>query len=179
MFNSEAYMGLFRELLANVKTEGILEKDWCNVPMVKWHALGETSINTTEEEARYSRTYVTELASQFREEEFILRIKLKGSGVQFQVGFSTDVSESCIWLTPFIKPSEDMSDVRQAFLIIYTGIKSFKSILTKCHFIQQQNDYICRYLLISTTSPLILLIRDNLSIMVEYRDLFNPSYLSF
>lgn len=45
-------------------------------------------------------------------QEFILRIQLKGSGVQFQVGFSTDVSESCIWLTPFIKPSEDMTDVR-------------------------------------------------------------------
>jgi hypothetical protein len=31
---------------------------------------------------------------------------------KLKVGFSTDVSESCIWLTPFIKFSEDMSDVR-------------------------------------------------------------------
>ena len=68
MFTSETYMKMFRELLDNVKTEGILDKDWCNVPMVKWHILGETVINTTEEEARYSRAYVTELASQFREE---------------------------------------------------------------------------------------------------------------
>jgi hypothetical protein len=117
MFASDTYLNMFRDLLNSVKTDqGILEKDWCNVPMVKWHVLGETVINSTEEELKYSRTYVTELASQFREEEFILRIQLKGSGVQFQVGFSTDVSESCIWLTPFIKPSDDMTDVRQAFL---------------------------------------------------------------
>ena len=77
-------------------------------------------INTTEEEARYSRAYVTELASQYREEEFISRIQLKGSGIQFQVGFSTDVSESCIWVTPFIKPAvpDDMSDVRFIKIIL-------------------------------------------------------------
>ena len=74
----------------------------------------DTVINSTEEETRYSRAYVTELALQYREEEFISRIQLKESGIQFQVGFSTDVSESCIWVSPFIKPGipNDMSDLR-------------------------------------------------------------------
>jgi hypothetical protein len=38
-------------------------------------------INTTEEEARYSRAYVTELASQFREEELISRGRFNGTSV--------------------------------------------------------------------------------------------------
>ena len=113
MFSSDAYYGLFRELYNSVKSEdGITKKDWCTVNLVKWHVLGDVELNSTDDEAKYSRAYITELAAQFREAEFILRIQLKGYGVQFQVGFSTDVSESCIWLTPFIKFSEDMSDVR-------------------------------------------------------------------
>lgn len=113
MFSSETYNGLFRELYTSVQeAQGILDREWVNVAMVKWHVLGDVELNSTEDEARYSRAYITELAAQFREEEFILRIQLKGYGVQFQVGFSTDVSESCIWITPFIKFTEDMSDVR-------------------------------------------------------------------
>ena len=112
MFSSTTYSTMFKELLNDVHVDGVLTRDWCEVPIQKWHVLQDTVINSTEEEAKYSRAYVTELASQFREEEFITRIQLKGSGIQFQVGFSTDVSESCVWVTPFIKPSDDMSDVR-------------------------------------------------------------------
>jgi hypothetical protein len=31
--------------------------------------------------------------------------------VQYSGGFATDVSESCIWLTPFIKKPGDMVDL--------------------------------------------------------------------
>jgi len=82
------------------------------VGLTKWHVLQGVELNTTEDKFRYSRAYVTELAAQFREAEFLLRLQFKGSGAQVQIGFSTDISESCIWITPFIKPSEDMSDVR-------------------------------------------------------------------
>ena len=112
MFGSKTYLKLFRELLEFNQVNEVITRDWSEVPIKKWHVLQDTVINSTEEEAKYSRAYVTELASQFREEEFISRVQLKGSGIQFQVGFSTDVSESCIWITPFIKPSDDMSDVR-------------------------------------------------------------------
>ena len=112
MFGSDTYLQMFRELLKFNQINDVITRDWSDVPIKKWHVLQDTVINSTEEEAKYSRAYVTELASQFREEEFISRVQLKGSGIQFQVGFSTDVSESCIWITPFIKPSDDMSDVR-------------------------------------------------------------------
>lgn len=112
MFSSTTYLDMFKEMLGLNQVDGVLTREWSEVPLTKWHVLQDTVINSTEEEAKYSRAYVTELASQFREEEFIARVQLKGSGIQFQVGFSTDVSESCTWITPFIKYSEDMSDVR-------------------------------------------------------------------
>ncbi len=42
--------------------------------------------NLTENEAFYSRSYVPELACQFREEELIMRIKLNGAGIQVYRG---------------------------------------------------------------------------------------------
>ena len=62
-------------------------------------------------EEQYSRSYLPELATQFRKEDLILRIKLAGYGIQYSGGFTTDVSESCIWLTPFIKQPGDMVDL--------------------------------------------------------------------
>jgi hypothetical protein len=44
--------------------------------------------NLTENEAFYSRSYVPELACQFREEELIMRIKLNGAGIQVSRGLS-------------------------------------------------------------------------------------------
>ena len=124
MFGSKTYLKLFRELLEFNQVNEVITRDWSEVPIKKWHVLQDTVINSTEEEAKYSRAYVTELASQFREEEFISRVQLKGSGIQFQVGFSTDVSESCIWITPFIKPSDDMSDVRFGYDPYFIKTKS-------------------------------------------------------
>lgn len=113
MLKSDTYFAMFEELLEGIQEEGIIQRDWTNVDLVKWHILQQNSeIHTHEDKIRYGRAYVTELAAQYREAEFLLRLQLKGSGVQVQIGFSTDISESCIWITPFIKPSEDMNDVR-------------------------------------------------------------------
>jgi hypothetical protein len=43
------------------------------------------SIFTDEDESTYSRAYVSELATQFREEEMIVAVNLKGAGIHFQV----------------------------------------------------------------------------------------------
>jgi hypothetical protein len=53
--------------------------------------------------AELRRAYITELASQFRDEELIVNLKIKGFGMHYEGGFSTDFSESCVWMTPFIK----------------------------------------------------------------------------
>jgi len=53
--------------------------------MAKFHKLQDAEIKTEEDESRYSRAYVSELASQFREEEMIVGVNLKGAGIHFQV----------------------------------------------------------------------------------------------
>ena len=115
MFNSATYLELFRDLLKTNIDKGPFNKTWCNVPMAKYHKLQGVTFTSEEEELKYSRSYVSELASQFREQEMIVGVNLKGAGIHFQVGFSTDISESCTWMTPFIKPPKDMWDLRYVF----------------------------------------------------------------
>jgi hypothetical protein len=113
MFKSATYFAMFEELLESIKEKRVIQRDWTNVNIVKWHSLSHNSeIHTNEEKSRYGRAYVTELASQYREAEFLLWLQLKGSGAHVEIGFSTDVSESCIWITPFIKAPGDMTDLR-------------------------------------------------------------------
>jgi len=46
--------------------------------------------------------------------------------VQYSGGFSTDVSESCIWLTPFIKKPGDMVDLWYCYFVFK------KQVETRC-----------------------------------------------
>jgi len=87
MFSSKTYIGLFRELSQLHSDPGPLDKPWLNVPMTKYHVLNELEISD-------------------------VYLKLKGSGAFYQPGFSTDVSESCAWITPFIKPPGNLQDLR-------------------------------------------------------------------
>jgi len=112
MFSSKTYIGLFRELSQLHSDPGPLDKPWLNVPMTKYHVLNELEISDEADELKYARAYITEIANQFRDEELIVYLKLKGSGAFYQPGFSTDVSESCAWITPFIKPPGNLQDLR-------------------------------------------------------------------
>jgi hypothetical protein len=40
-------------------------------------------------------------------QDLILSLTLKGFGIHYETGFSTDFSESCIWMTPLIKEPGD------------------------------------------------------------------------
>jgi hypothetical protein len=44
-------------------------------------------------------------------EELILKFNVKGVAMQYSGGFPTDISESCIWVTPFIIPQPSLSDL--------------------------------------------------------------------
>jgi hypothetical protein len=45
----------------------------------------------------------------------IFQASLNGAGIYYSGGFSTDISESCIWITPFIKEPGDFWDLRFYF----------------------------------------------------------------
>jgi hypothetical protein len=44
-------------------------------------------------------------------EELILKLKLNGVAIQYSGGFPTDLSECCIWLTPFVIPQPSLADL--------------------------------------------------------------------
>ena len=44
MFSSTTYANMFRELMSNVYVDGVITRDWCEVPIQKWHVL-QVSIN--------------------------------------------------------------------------------------------------------------------------------------
>ncbi len=50
--------------------------------------------------------------SQFRMEELILKFHLRGVALQYSGGFPTDVSECCVWLTPFVREQDSWGDIR-------------------------------------------------------------------
>jgi len=113
MFKSQTYYEMFQELLERVQETTETQRDWANVDVLNSHLLQEfLPITTVEEKVSYGRAFVTELASQFREAEFLLRLQLKGSGAMVEIGFTTDISESCLWITPYIKKPDNFSDLR-------------------------------------------------------------------
>jgi hypothetical protein len=61
---------------------------------------------------KQSIIYFVFLAGQFRMEELILKFHLRGVALQYSGGFPTDVSECCIWLTPFVIPQDSWGDIR-------------------------------------------------------------------
>ena len=55
---------------------------------------------------------MVELASQWREGEMLPRIEFPGFSLFYEFGFSTDISETCVWITPHVKQPGDPQDFR-------------------------------------------------------------------
>jgi hypothetical protein len=72
---------------------------------------------------------------------FFQSIKLAGYGINYQNGFSTDISESCIWISPFIKQPGDMWDLRyeHSYFLLY-GAKVIEEKVAPKFFMQLPAD---------------------------------------
>ena len=58
------------------------------------------------------RKYFSDVASQFRSSDILLYVDFNGEGVNHDGGgFSTDISDTCHWLTPFVKKPNDFFDL--------------------------------------------------------------------
>ena len=69
-----------------------------------------------EEEEYYSnqlkKDFFFQLASQFDPFDMMLHLDFNGAGINHDGGgFSTDVSETCHWLTPFVTEPDDFEDL--------------------------------------------------------------------
>ena len=83
---------------------------YSSVPIYHIHAV------QWEEEDLFSETckkkFLPEVAAQFRSDEVLLMLEFKGAGMSHDGGgFSTDISDTCHWLTPFVSEPEDPWDL--------------------------------------------------------------------
>ena len=74
------------------------------------------------------RVYLPEIASQYRNREMIARIRFPGYGAFIDPGFSTDLSETCTWLSSFVKEPDDSYDLRHPGK--YFGVKCQKKYIS-------------------------------------------------
>lgn len=74
--------------------------------MYHWHDLQKFNLTSTTFDS-YRAAFVPEVAAQFRMGQMIPMLKFAGQGVHFASGFSTDLSESCFWITPYLELPED------------------------------------------------------------------------
>ncbi len=52
------------------------------------------------------RQFFSNIAAQFRYGEMVSRIRFPGHGVIIDLGFSSDVSDTCTWMTPLVREPE-------------------------------------------------------------------------
>lgn len=104
--NSPTFEKLFQESLSQAMKSNVSLGD---IPISKWHYLSAFTINN-ETIADIRRASVIELASQFRDGEMITQIDFSGFGAFYAPSVHTDISESCVWLSPFwTEPSDVLS----------------------------------------------------------------------
>ena len=71
-----------------------------NSPLMRYHELEDANASTVRD---LKSAFIVEMSAQFRSGEMIARVNFNGFGTYLEYGFSTDVSESCIWMTPMVK----------------------------------------------------------------------------
>ena len=111
IFDSSVYHSIYEDFVKESSQQYDEDSEFSNVYVYRWHSimdLDDDSIFT--EETR--RGFFLEVANQYRLKEMIMNVRLNGVGIQHDGGgFPTDISETCHWITPFIKnPKDDIFD---------------------------------------------------------------------
>ena len=86
----------FVEYMQNKRPEVTLS----NSPLMRYHELEDANASTVR---NLKSAFIVEMAAQFRGGEMIAQVNFNGFGTYLEYGFSTDMSESCIWMTPMVK----------------------------------------------------------------------------
>ena len=107
IINSTAYSKLFDEFLDHSK---VTKNIATNTNLTKYHVLHDIEFAQSNE-GIYRQAFLLELASQHFNGDMVPQIQFYGHGVHYGPGFSTDLSENCVWLTPFVSEPKDSSQV--------------------------------------------------------------------
>ena len=87
------------------------DPDFSNVFVSRWHSIMDVDESEWFSEELKKR-YFLQLASQFKQDDILLNLDFNGAGINHDGGgFSTDISETCHWLTPFVNEPDDFTDL--------------------------------------------------------------------
>lgn len=113
IFASKVFNDLYAEFIETASladTNSI--PDMANVGIYKYHSLAEIDENERYD-IKYKIAYFMEVATQFRHKEVLVHLQFNGAGINHDGGgFATDISDTCHWLTPFVKKPGDFLDLR-------------------------------------------------------------------
>ncbi|XP_059078307.1 uncharacterized protein LOC131876825 [Tigriopus californicus] len=125
ILQSRVYDDLFQEVLSQaLKPNASLG----NIPIAKWHILNLVDINE-DTIAEIKRSSVVEAAAQFRDEEMITQVDFAGYGAFYESRFTTDISETCVWFTPFWERPSDMHSLETVKKSVRNGANNGFQIL--------------------------------------------------
>ena len=110
IFESEPYNDLYLEFV-NETTNQEKISDYSNADVYHWHTMVEIKDRFDPE---LKVAFFLEIANQFRAKEMLVHLSFNGAaGINHDGGgFSTDISETCHWLTPFVKEPGDFFDLK-------------------------------------------------------------------
>ena len=114
IIDSEIYSKQYDEFVSTNKDEN--PTGYSDVPVFHWRpdlAVFQGVAENERQLKKHKTIYLPEIASQFRPSEIFLSIKFDtGFGINHDGGgFSTDISDTCHWLTPFVNEPEDPYDL--------------------------------------------------------------------
>lgn len=103
VLNSVTYKRMFAEFLneSMIPTE---TKSPNEATVHKWNTIMKRNVTAADVESRYRTAFIPEMATQHRDGSMVAYIHFEGSAVFAIQGFSTDLSESCTWFTPYFLP---------------------------------------------------------------------------
>lgn len=110
IFESQVYNDLYKEFVEAV-TNKEKTPDLTEAFLAKDHSMNKIPAEERFD-PEYKILYFTEVASQFRAKEVLVNMGFNGDGIYHESGFSTDTSNSCNWLTPFVKMPPDPYDLK-------------------------------------------------------------------
>ena len=114
VLDSEVYSNQYEEFIFINDDNEEGNSTWnSNVPVFSTHSIEDVP-DDQHHSKKYKQIYLPEIASQFRTNEILLSLEFDPGffGVNHDGGgFSTDISDTCHWLTPFVLEPEDPYDL--------------------------------------------------------------------
>jgi len=111
IFESEIYNAQYDEFIKTAVNDEEVP-DLANIYVAKYHSLKDVD-EGERYDPKYKLAYLLEVATPYRAKETLIRLEFNGAGMHHDGGgFATDISDTCHWISPFVRPPGDFFDLR-------------------------------------------------------------------